>query len=316
MNRYKSAFSRLDKGIAPLQEYYGKTRLFFLCDALWSFLKYGVTPNEYLGFQFYRFSSLERARFYTARKSYKYEKIFNDKNFYNTFWQKEKTNKAFAKYVKRDWLFVPDESEDAVADFINRHDKIIVKPSALSSGRGIHIYDDESIRQLREQKALLEAFVVQHHELNKLNSSSVNTIRVYTVKSKNSKLPPHILSMTIRVGGKGSCVDNYHAGGVGYPIDVETGIIMAPGTDISGKEYLFHPSTGVKMVGFQLPNYSLMKKYIMDLCNEIPSARLIAWDIAILENGFDLIEANYDGDPGLMQSPAKRGLWPIIKQYL
>ena len=41
-----------------------------------------------------------------------------------------------------------------------------------------------------------------------------------------------------------------------------------------------------------------------------------SFNIAIVEDGFELIEANYDGDPGLMQSPTKIGMLPIIRQYL
>ena len=316
MNRYIRAFSRLLEGIEPLCQHYGKGKTFFLCDALWAYIKYGVTPNEYLGFQFYRFSHLERARFYTARISYKYEKRFNDAKYYNTFWQKEKTNEKFQRFVNRDWLYAPTASDEDISHFLKNHDKVLVKPSDMSSGRGIHLYDGESIDDLRHTKSLLEQFVVQHHLMSMLNPSSVNTVRVYTIMGKDASLLPHILSVTIRVGGSKACVDNYHAGGVAYPVDVKTGVVKAAGTDIKGQEYLYSPTTNFKMIGFELPHYEQMKTYIDELCHVIPTARLVAWDIAIVEDGFELIEANYDGDPELMQSPTKIGMLPIIRQYL
>ena len=122
MNRYTRAFSSLLEGIEPLCQHYGKGKTFFLCDALWAYIKYGVTPNEYLGFQFYRFSHLERARFYTARISYKYEKHFNDAKYYNTFWQKEKTNEKFQRFVKRDWLYAPTASDEDISHFLKNHE--------------------------------------------------------------------------------------------------------------------------------------------------------------------------------------------------
>lgn len=79
---------------------------------------------------------------------------------------------------------------------------------------------------------------------------------------------------------------------------------------------LFHPGTNCKMVGFEIPNYQKLKFYIEKLCNVIPTARLIAWDIAVLENGFELIEANYEGDSEFMQAPSKQGKLKIIKDNL
>ena len=47
----------------------------------------------------------------------------------------------------------------------------------------------------------------------------------------------------------------------------------------------------------------------------IPRARLVAWDIAVLENGFEMIEGNYEGDPGVMQAPSKNGCFFEIRKY-
>lgn len=88
---------------------------------------------------------------------------------------------------------------------------------------------------------------------------------------------PRILTASLRVGGKGSEVDNYHSGGIGYPIDVTTGIIKAAGADIMGVRHLFHPATNVKVLGFQIPNWDGLVTFVFDACTVIPTARLIAW---------------------------------------
>lgn len=127
---------------------------------------------------------------------------------------------------------------------------------------------------------------------------------------------PLILSTSIRVGGKDAVVDNYHAGGVGYPIDIETGIVYKPGSGIDGTEYIYHPSTNFKMVGFEIPMWEQLKQFVYDAMKVIPEDRLIAWNVAILPDGFEMIEGNYQGDPGFMQAPSKVGKKRIINNSL
>ncbi len=131
----------------------------------------------------------------------------------------------------------------------------------------------------------------------------VNRLRLGGVK---------FLSAAVRVGGKNAEVDNYHAGGVGYPIDINSGVISGAGVTIKGEKVLFHPGSGTKVIGFEIPNWEKLKEFVIMLDRVIPKARLIAWDIAVLEDGFELIEANYQGDPGLMQAPTQTGLKNLI----
>ncbi len=124
------------------------------------------------------------------------------------------------------------------------------------------------------------------------------------------------LSCSIRAGGSSAEVDNYHSGGVGYPIDIDTGVISGYGTNIAGDKFLFHPSTNAKVIGFEIPNWEELKNYIATLNQKIPDARMIAWDIAVLEDGFEIVEANFGGDHGFMQAPIKKGLKrTIINNY-
>ena len=151
--------------------------------------------------------------------------------------------------------------------------------------------------------------------MSDLNPSSVNTIRVYTILDKSNT--PHILSASIRVGGGvNSEVDNFHSGGVGYPLDVEHGVVMAAGRAITGEKCLYHPGTGAKMIGFEVPNWKGLVDYINRATQVFPTARMIAWDVAVLEDGFEMIEGNYNGDPGFMQTPSNTGKKREILKYM
>lgn len=70
------------------------------------------------------------------------------------------------------------------------------------------------------------------------------------------------------------------------------------------------------MIGFQIPQWADLKKFVYDAMEVIPQARLLAWDVAILSDGFEMIEGNYNGDPGFMQAPSKIGTKRIITSNL
>ena len=315
LESYTNGIKRLKESIIPLAEHYKRPKLYFWMDALWANIRYGVTPNQYIGFRIFEKSGLERSEFYTHRQHKKFEQTLNDPQHYDTFWDKEKFNVAFSDFVHRDWLYCENATEEQVRAFLEHHKKIMVKPSSASSGRGIHVYrGEDQVVDLIESKSLLEEFVVQHPEMEKLNPSSVNTVRVYTILDNQGM--PHILSASIRVGGANSEVDNFHAGGVGYPLDIQYGVVMAAGRSIRGEMCLYHPGTGAKMIGFEVPNWQQLKSYIFQAVHVLPSARMIAWDVAVLENGFELIEGNYNGDPGFMQTPSNTGKRREILEYM
>ena len=306
LKSYKDGLKKLDIALVFIAEHYGKPKLFFWIDALIAYISYGVTPNQYIGFRFFEKSRLERSEFYTRRQYKRFERELNDPKYYSIFWDKEKFNAAFSDFIHRDWLFCGDASEKQISDFLAHNKKIIVKPTSASSGKGIHILSDtDTINDLIASKSLLEEFVLQHHSMSELNPSSVNTVRVYTLLDRDSE--PHILSATIRVGGVNSEVDNFHAGGVAYPLDINYGFVTAAGRNIRGEKCLFHPGTNMKMIGFEVPEWNSLKEFVFRAAKVFPSSRLIAWDVAVLEDGFEMIEGNYNGDPNMMQAPSDTG---------
>ncbi len=306
MNRYIAAIKRMNVSLKGISKQYGFKAPAIWLDALISFVLYGVTPNQYIGFGFYKMNGRMKRTFYTARHQSKYDKIFNDPQYAEIFWDKQKFNSMFRAFVSRKWIYTPDVDTEQIGAFLKENPKVIIKPTSLSSGRGVHVYKgEESAEDLKNGKFLIEEFCVQHSQMSKLNPSSVNTVRLYTALDKDHN--PHILSAMIRVGGQGAEVDNYHSGGVGYPIDIDTGYVCGPGADLHGRRFLKHPGTDAKVIGFEVPNFAELKEFVFKATQVIKEARLIAWDVCVLEDGFELIEANYDGDSGFMQSPLQQG---------
>lgn len=52
MGKYKDAFGRLQYALDAISERYGCYKLSLYLDAMWANIRYGVTPNEYIGGSF------------------------------------------------------------------------------------------------------------------------------------------------------------------------------------------------------------------------------------------------------------------------
>lgn len=68
-----------------------------------------------------------------------------------------------------------------------------------------------------------------------------------------------------------------------------------------GNFYVCHPSTNVKVLGFEIPNFDKLVNWVKILAARNSKAKLVGWDIAITNNGFELIEGNFAADEHLIQ---------------
>ena len=106
----------------------------------------------------------------------------------------------------------------------------------------------------------------------------------------------------LRAGLKGSHVDNWGSGGIGYDFDIETGVCVGYGRDKKNHPYIYHPGSNVNMMGFQLPEYQRLKETIIQLSQVEPKARFVGWDIAITPSGYELVEMNCPGGHDFLQA--------------
>jgi hypothetical protein len=111
-------------------------------------------------------------------------------------------------------------------------------------------------------------------------------------------------------------VDNFRAGGVAYPIDLETGVIFQPGQNAEGERFVRHPSSGELMVGFHIPKWKELQEFVRAVATFRPEVRFIAWDIAILDEGFELIEGNFSGGKVLLQAIDQTGRFRLLSSYV
>lgn len=148
---------------------------------------------------------------------------------------------------------------------------------------------------------LLEEFCRQGVFENEIWPYSVNTIRLITLLDKEKVI---VVNAIQRIGiDMERCVDNACAGGLYAVIDIQTGEMTAARShsaermfDEIGriKEYPIHPVTKAPIEGVTIPGWEQLKADVVSLHEKIlfTGISFIAWDIALLEDGFKVIEAN------------------------
>ena len=180
--------------------------------------------------------------------------------------------------------------------------EVIIKPTiGTDSGRGvallnikngIDLISNESLETILKKyncNYAIQEKIHQHKDFARFNPSSVNTIRMhsYICDGKIYTTP-----IAMRVGRKGSVVDNAHAGGLVIGVTDE-GYLMEYGIFQNGEKFLEHPDSGEKFKGFKLPMIPEMTEFIKKYHYRIPHMGIIAWDLTVDENNrIVVIETN------------------------
>jgi len=327
MSKINYLFDRIkrvkDFGIKMSPIVGGETPFLTMMDFLMCYVMYGTDEEDYKALEFYKKSASEKKTFITARKNYHNLSVKHATDADKlVILSKYEFNKRFSSFIKRDWISTREHTPEEIEEFIKKHGQVMVKTEYGNSGLGVHklsAKDAAGIKNLlidinkKNNHYVIEEVISQHEEMAYFNDSCVNTCRIETITDKSGKA--HFVNTVVISGGKGSHISNTHSGGVMIHVDLESGITDSKGRNPEGKQYLFHPGTGVLLLGHKLPYWQEATSLALKLAEELPTARYIGWDIALTENGPEVIEGNlYAGH--CTQSTDMVGRWPIIKRYL
>lgn len=147
----------------------------------------------------------------------------------------------------------------------------------------------ESIKEkMKGSSYLIQKRVMQHEDVNKINPSCINTIRIITIISK-SKKKPQIFAKYMRVG-MNAINDNRATGGVGVYID-DDGKMGKTGV---GHHVVIaqHPFTSLVFEDYQIPFWKEANELVLSAHSFLPDIPTIGWDVAITPDGPILIEGN------------------------
>ena len=175
-------------------------------------------------------------------------RLLNDREYYHFFDNKSEFYTTFGKYIGRQWLDFGKATQKEFRGFMADRDTVMVKPDSSSGGFGVDKLSkrdfpslDAMYQKLKEEHiGVMEDVLQQHEDLNQLNPSSINTLRVVTILNESG---PHIVYAHIRIGNSDRPVDNLHSGGMFAPIDLDKGVIQYPAYDKARQTYTEHPRT-------------------------------------------------------------------------
>lgn len=300
-----------------------KIRLFFDMTRCLFLYKAGYMDYEF--FEMYNLKRKERKTLLTVGKNNDYVKQLNPKEYWKYIDDKDLFNEKFKKYLNRDFIKLNDKNYEEFEKFIQNKKEIIAKPTNATCGIGVEKIkigeeDPKKLykKLLKNNQLLIEEVAKQHKDMNKLHPTSVNTLRVVTIRNKYGKTT--IVAAVVRMGTNGKIVDNFHSDGIYAPVDINSGKIVGEAVDQHRKYYDTHPTTKVKLLNYQIPEWEKVKKLVYDAANEIPEMGYIGWDICIGPTKPCLIEGNqYPGHVlyrMITYNNVRGGIDPIFKEAL
>jgi Sugar-transfer associated ATP-grasp len=149
------------------------------------------------------------------------------------------------------------------------------------------------------ERYLVQPRLVNHPDVSDLSNGALSTIRLLTCMNESGghEATNAVFRMAV---GDNSLVDNFHAGGIAAAVDMATGT-LGPATDIGMRADCGwrdrHPNSGAVITGRLLPHWPETLAMACRAHAAFPDRIMIGWDIAVLPEGPQIIEAN--GSPDL-----------------
>ncbi len=285
------------------------------------YMLFGTEPEDYSSFEFVEKSWRDRSHHVTRiRLNFLRSvlntgelELLNDKVRFNTHWE---------KYLHRRWCDVQSCSLEEFTALFQNVDRLMIKARNGSGGRGIEVWDagqtEESLTELytrlaeRKDGCLVEEYYRQTGLLHDMNPSSLNTIRVCTIRSNKRA---EVVFAYLRCGIEGAFMDNLHSGGIRFPVDVTNGRIHK-GQSYTRSGIEIHPTSGIAVAGQTVPRWEEVKKMCIEAHEIAPdSLRFIGWDVCVSTEELLFIEGN--ATPGFPPTLSPNdNLWKRVRKIL
>jgi hypothetical protein len=175
-----------------------------------------------------------------------------------------------------------------------------VGPGRFVNARGDVLSGDEiparamSLAREKGRAMLIQEKVENHPDLRPIAGSALATTRIVTIL--NEADTPEVVDAFYRTSIiAGDAVDNFHAGGVLFPVDITSGTLLPGMTDTAFDEatrITHHPQTGAMVAGRVHPGWEAITRLALDLHRVFPELVMPGWDIGYDPYGAIAIEAN------------------------
>ena len=210
------------------------------------------------------------------------------------------TYRHFGKYYRRKCVFAEPSAKgaEAIRSFAGKYGDFIAKPIEKAGGSGIEIVHGnhpdeldtiiEKLLKKYQYGLFVEELIGQADSMKELHPSSVNTVRIPTIRVSEKETV--IFHPFLRVGRGSSVVDNAGAGGIICALDAKSGTVIAARDEV-GNEYPVHPETGVKLIGFVVPQLQSAVQTAKELAQVILPT-VYGMGSCFNENGWIMVESN------------------------
>lgn len=257
----------------------------------------------------------DRARLLKRRMNPKYNLLLDDKlvNYY--YFDGLKMPKI---YLVIDEGLSMNQGERLTYDFFNKilqeKKELIVKPVSGAGGVGVYYlrktqkgfevnFESELtqkfLKNIQNGKWIVTEFVKQAEYSRNIFPASVNTIRIITLSYKKNL---DIVYAVHRFGVlEENPTDNWSKGGISAKIDLDTGVITNSVYNNYGDKISKHPITDKNISGVHIPHWSDIRKHILAVHNKHKYIPMIAWDIAITDKSFKILEMNASSGVQIIQ---------------
>ena len=202
-----------------------------------------------------------------------------------------------------------------------------VTPSGLQWSGGNSGSFDDLARYCEAALQFTGALIVQpklsnHHLITNITQAKgLSTVRVVTIRQAGKI---EVIAGAFRIVVGDSDVDNFSHGASGNlvaGVDVASGKMI---TSIGSRSKSWpsmtdvpvHPATGATIVGIQLPYWPEVLALVKKAHESIDNLHTVGWDVAILENGPVIVEANWRYDIDILQVAYKKGFRKVLDEKL
>jgi len=326
ISRIKSmSIKRMLMMIKQIHKETGKNSLLIFVDMLFCAIKSNIGYQDYRVFGFAEIKSDKRKTFMTMNENLALTRMLNAQEARACYNDKTLFLNKFGKYTKRQWLDISGRQPSTLKAFCDDKESVFVKTPYSFGGQGIgeisitpYInYNALFDELMKSGQTLVEEKICQHEKMSSLHPDSINTIRIVTVLYNGEV---HILSRILRMGQKGSVIDNITSGGIYAPVD-EKGVITHPAfCDKTGESFSVHPTTRVYLLGFQVPYFDEAIKLVKEIALSEKNMGYVGWDVAITPDGPLIVEGNNLPSYEIMQNYKHRdndeGLLPTVEKII
>ena len=235
--------------------------------------------------------------------------VYSDKNRADIFL--DGYNAPRTVYKKMNGYYYFDKYQMTTMDIAREHlyanDKtMFIKPSFLAAGEMVaplNIKNKklflnnkpasiEEIDELYGDDYIIQEKIEQHPLMSEVYPHSLNTLRMVTLRLKNTT---HLLFISAKFGNGGNKIDNISAGGLQCRV-FENGQLDKIATDKYGRIYDKHPYTRTRFQDITIPNMNKFKDHVIELHKCHPYFNYACWDIAVGSNAEPVfVETNFRG---------------------